>query len=237
MTARTTTWWAIPTRRSAAGPRCGRTIRPPASERHVETRLSPRQPRQALVDAALRLIEEKGPTGFTLSEAAKNAGVTPAAVYRHFEGREDLIAECARQGHEIFADLMEFAFNDGKPSALAAFEATGRAYLAFARKYPGHYMAMFESGTSANATPELALAAAKSRKVLEGGRGPVGAYPARKAPAADDVLRPYLGDEPRGGGAVRARPARGQHAVPARGPAGGGDRDLPPRSGPDPPDD
>jgi AcrR family transcriptional regulator len=93
--------------------------------------------KQALVDAALRLIEEKGPTGFTLSEAAKNAGVTPAAVYRHFEGREDLIAECARQGHEIFADLMEYAFNDGKPSALAAFEATGRAYLAFARKYPG----------------------------------------------------------------------------------------------------
>jgi len=123
--------------------------------------------KQALVDAALRLIEEKGPTGFTLSEAAKNAGVTPAAVYRHFEGREDLIAECARQGHEIFAELMAFAFNDGKPTALAAFEATGRAYLAFARKHPGHYMAMFESGTSANATPDLAAAAAKSRKVLE----------------------------------------------------------------------
>jgi len=123
--------------------------------------------RQALVGAALDLIEQKGPTGFTLSEAAKNAGVTPAAVYRHFEGREDLIAEAARQGHEIFADLMEHAFNKGQPSALAAFEATGRAYLAFARKYPGHYMAMFESGTSANATPELAAAAAKSRAVLE----------------------------------------------------------------------
>jgi len=123
--------------------------------------------RQALVGAALDLIEQKGPTGFTLSEAAKNAGVTPAAVYRHFEGREDLIAEAARQGHEIFAELMEHAFNKGQPSALAAFEATGRAYLAFARKYPGHYMAMFESGTSANATPELAAAAAKSRAVLE----------------------------------------------------------------------
>jgi len=49
--------------------------------------------RQALVDAALALIEEKGPTGFTLSEAAKQAGVTPAAVYRHFAGRDDLIAE------------------------------------------------------------------------------------------------------------------------------------------------
>ena len=51
--------------------------------------------RQALVDAALVLIEAKGPTGFILSEAAKNAGVTPAAVYRHFDGREDLIAEAA----------------------------------------------------------------------------------------------------------------------------------------------
>ena len=49
--------------------------------------------RAALVEAALKLIEEKGPTGFTLSEAAKQAGVTPAAVYRHFGGREDLIAE------------------------------------------------------------------------------------------------------------------------------------------------
>ena len=54
--------------------------------------------RQALVDAALVLIEKKGPMGFTLSEAAQNAGVTPAAVYRHFEGREDLIAEVALQG-------------------------------------------------------------------------------------------------------------------------------------------
>ena len=48
--------------------------------------------KQALVDAALHLIEANGPTGFTLSEAAKTAGVTPAAVYRHFEGRDELIA-------------------------------------------------------------------------------------------------------------------------------------------------
>ncbi|MEV8466704.1 TetR/AcrR family transcriptional regulator [Fluviibacterium sp. DFM31] len=123
--------------------------------------------RQALVDAALNLIAERGPTGFTLSEAAKAAGVTPAAVYRHFEGREDLIAECARQGYEIFADLMEFAYDGGKPTALSAFEATGRAYLAFARKYPGHYVSMFESGISVNRTPDLARASARARGVLE----------------------------------------------------------------------
>jgi len=123
--------------------------------------------RQALVDAALELIATKGPQGFTLSEAAKSAGVTPAAVYRHFHGREDLIAEIARQGYEIFADLMDYAFDGGRPTAMAAFEATGRAYLAFARKFPGHYVAMFESGVSVNQTPELALAAGRSRAVLE----------------------------------------------------------------------
>ena len=123
--------------------------------------------RQALVEAALELIRVKGPTGFTLSEAAKQAGVTPAAVYRHFEGREDLIAEAARQGYEIFADLMQYAYDKGQPSALSAFEATGRAYLAFARKYPGHYIAMFESGISVNRTPELALVSMRARAVLE----------------------------------------------------------------------
>ncbi len=100
--------------------------------------------REALVEAALKLIEAKGQTGFTVSEAAKQAGVTPAAVYRHFAGREQLIAEAARQGYEVFADLMEYAYQSGQPSALASFEATGRAYLAFAKRYPGHYVAMFE---------------------------------------------------------------------------------------------
>ena len=123
--------------------------------------------RQALVEAALALIEEKGPTGFTLSEAAKQAGVTPAAVYRHFQGREDLIAEAARQGYEIFSDVVEYAYEKGQPSALAAFEATGRAYLAFARKYPGHYIAMFESGISVNRTPELAAVSRRAWNVLE----------------------------------------------------------------------
>ncbi|WP_135505446.1 TetR/AcrR family transcriptional regulator [Roseovarius aestuariivivens] len=123
--------------------------------------------RQALVEAALALIEEKGPTGFTLTEAAKKAGVTPAAVYRHFDGREALIAEAARQGYEIFADVVQYAYDTGQPSALAAFEATGRAYLAFARKYPGHYIAMFESGISVNSDPDLAAVANRARAVLE----------------------------------------------------------------------
>ncbi len=123
--------------------------------------------RQALIDAALQLITEKGPMGFTLSEAAKQAGVTPAAVYRHFDGRDALIAETARQGFEIFADVMEYAYDSGQPSPLAAFEATGRAYLAFARKYPGHYIAMFESGICVTGSPDLLAASARARGILD----------------------------------------------------------------------
>lgn len=114
--------------------------------------------KQALVDATLVLIEAKGPQGFTMAETAKAAGVSPAAPYRHFSGKEDMIAEAAKQGFEIFADLMDFAYKKGAPSALSSFEATGRAYLAFARKHPGHYIAMFESGLRINADPALALA-------------------------------------------------------------------------------
>lgn len=141
--------------------------------------------RQALVDAALALIEARGPTGFTLSEAAKQAGVTPAAVYRHFEGREDLIAEAALQGYEIFGDLMEYAYESGQPSALQAFEATGRAYLAFARKYPGHYIAMFESGVQINRNAALATVANRANGVLEKAATDLSQHiPAHKRPPA-----------------------------------------------------
>lgn len=122
--------------------------------------------RQALVEATLTLIAEKGPTGFTMAEAAKAADVSAAAPYRHFAGREDLIAEVAAQGFDLFADVLDYAYDDGRPSPLAAFEAVGRAYLAFARKYPGHYIAMFESGLAPNQTPDLARAAERTNRVL-----------------------------------------------------------------------
>jgi AcrR family transcriptional regulator len=144
--------------------------------------------RQALVEAALALIAEKGPQGFTLSEAAKAADVTPAAVYRHFAGRDDLMAEVALQGYDIFAALMEFAYNGGKPSALSAFEATGRAYLAFARKYPGHYQAMFEAGLSLNSHPDLAMVSTKARRVIETAAERLAEHmPAAKRPPATMV--------------------------------------------------
>ena len=121
--------------------------------------------RQALVESTLRLIEEKGPLGFTLAEAARAAGVSPAAPYRHFRGREDLIEEVARQGFVMFAERLQASAARG-PSSLAALFATGGAYLDFARQHPGYYQAMFESGVEIAGNPELALAADRALAVL-----------------------------------------------------------------------
>ena len=122
--------------------------------------------KQALVEATLALVVEKGPFGFTLAEAARTAGVSAAAPYRHFKGREELLEETARQGFIIFADLMEYAFKKGQPSALASFEATGRAYLSFARKHPGYYIAMFESSVTLTRNPDLKLVSDRAFSVL-----------------------------------------------------------------------
>lgn len=111
--------------------------------------------REALVTAALDLIARKGPAGFTFAEAARAAGVSAAAPYRHFRDRDALMADVARRGFEIFEQRLAAAWDNGRPNALAALEAMGRAYLAFAREEPAYFSAMFESGLPFEAHPEV----------------------------------------------------------------------------------
>lgn len=122
--------------------------------------------KEALVAATLSLITEKGPNGFTLAEAARQAGVSAAAPYRHFSGRENLIAEVARQGYLQFAEKLETAYDRGRPNPLAALEAVGQAYLSFARENPGHYIAMFESGLVIAEDRDLGMAANRAMSIL-----------------------------------------------------------------------
>ncbi len=104
--------------------------------------------REALIEAALDLIAEKGPAGFTFAEAARQAGVSPAAPYRHFRDRDALMADVARRGFERFEQQLAAAWDEGRPNLREAFERLGKAYLGFARTEPAYYSAMFESGLS-----------------------------------------------------------------------------------------
>lgn len=123
--------------------------------------------REALIKAALDLIGEKGPAGFSFAEAARSAGVSAAAPYRHFRDRDALVAEVARQGFERFSAFLENAWSDGAPDPVTAFDNVGRAYLAFARTEPAYYAAMFEAQVAPDATPELAKAADEAFAVLQ----------------------------------------------------------------------
>ena len=122
--------------------------------------------REALIRAALELIAEKGSAGFTFADAARWAGVSPAAPYRHFRDRDDLLANVALRGFEQFETALSRAWDDGRPDALAALERMGKAYLAFARAEPAYYSAMFESGVAPDMSPELRVASDRAFGVL-----------------------------------------------------------------------
>src|SRR5277367_5487516 len=122
--------------------------------------------REALVEAALALIAEKGQAGFTIAEAARLAGVSPGAPYLHFRDAEALLAEVALRGFERFAAALSAAWNSGRPDPMRAFEAVGRAYLAFARDQPAYYAAMFEARIDFTAHPGLSAAGDRAFGVL-----------------------------------------------------------------------
>jgi AcrR family transcriptional regulator len=122
--------------------------------------------KEALLRAALELIAQKGPAGFTFAEAARSAGVSPAAPYRHFRDRDDLLANVALRGFEQFEIALARAWDDGRPDALTALERMGKAYLTFARTEPAYYSAMFESGIPPGSTPELRAAGERAFAVL-----------------------------------------------------------------------
>jgi AcrR family transcriptional regulator len=122
--------------------------------------------KEALVRAALELIAQKGPAGFTFADAARWAGVSPAAPYRHYRDRDELLSDVARQGFEKFEQQLAAAWDDGKPDPQTAFERLGKAYLAFARSEASYYSAMFEAGIPLDASPELRAAGDRAFAVV-----------------------------------------------------------------------
>src|SRR3974377_613042 len=75
--------------------------------------------KEALIRAALALIAQKGTAGFTFAEAARWAGVSPAAPYRHFSDRDELLADVARRGFEQFEAALAGAWDGGRAACFS----------------------------------------------------------------------------------------------------------------------
>jgi AcrR family transcriptional regulator len=139
--------------------------------------------KEALLRAALELIAQKGPAGFTFAEAARWAGVSPAAPYRHFRDRDELLADVARRGFEQFEAALARAWDGGRPEPFKAFDRLGKAYLEFARTEPAFYSAMFEAGIPLDTHPDLREAGDRAFAVLKNATEElVGTMPAKARP-------------------------------------------------------
>jgi AcrR family transcriptional regulator len=114
--------------------------------------------KRALTSAALSLVAERGPKGFSLTEAARRAGVSAAAPYRHFADKAHLLATVAEQG---FLDLhVALAAATGAASdPVARLMEIGRAYVRWAVTHPDQYRVMFGADTDKSQHPSLSIAA------------------------------------------------------------------------------
>ncbi len=115
--------------------------------------------REALVLAAIALLEEKGLASFTLRECARRAGVSHAAPAHHFATAADLLAEIAARGFERFVAALGKAADETEGTAMARLAAMGQAYVAFALANPPVYGLMFRGGANPLQSPRLKTAA------------------------------------------------------------------------------
>jgi AcrR family transcriptional regulator len=95
--------------------------------------------RNALVDAALRLLETRSASELSLRSVARLVGVSPNAPYRHFESKDALLASVAEEGFRRLAAVTAAA--EGSPRKRLA--RMGAAYVRFATENPRLYGLMF----------------------------------------------------------------------------------------------
>jgi AcrR family transcriptional regulator len=102
----------------------------------------------ALVEASVALAREGGPDRVVLREAARAAGVSHSAAYRHFTDREALLAEVSRHARTELAAEMRRRVNRAK-DPLERLRAVGTAYVDFALTQPGLFRTAFISHPAA----------------------------------------------------------------------------------------
>jgi AcrR family transcriptional regulator len=109
--------------------------------------------RRALLDATLRLAAEKSPAGVSLRESAREAGVSPAAPYRHFQDKQNMLAAAAEEGFGIFLERVRQSARQATSPAEQIVAWVG-IYVQFAAEYPAHFRLMWGQGSPAKSTTD-----------------------------------------------------------------------------------
>ncbi|HEU0061211.1 MAG TPA: TetR/AcrR family transcriptional regulator [Hyphomicrobiaceae bacterium] len=119
------------------------TTKPGQAQGHAKARYHHGELREALIGATRKLVEERGAENFTLADACRVAGVTTAAPYRHFQGKQDILAEIASRGFDELKSRSMAVLADKGEGTLAGIIAMGQAYVAFAVEETAVFRLMF----------------------------------------------------------------------------------------------
>jgi len=99
--------------------------------------------REALIRATRQLVEERGAENFTLADACRVAGVTTAAPYRHFRGKQEILEEIAALGFKELSNRSMAMLAEKGEGTLDGIIAMGQAYVAFAADETAVFRLMF----------------------------------------------------------------------------------------------
>ncbi len=117
--------------------------------------------KEDLLAAAARVVAERGPSGLSLRELARDLGVTHTAPRHHFGDKQGVLTALAAQGHRLLAGRLSSAGSD--------FLEAGVAYVRFALDHPGHFAVMFRPDLVNDDSDELKQARSRTRSVLLAG--------------------------------------------------------------------
>lgn len=107
--------------------------------------------REALIDAAARLLGEQGPSGVSLREAARRAGVSQAAPYHYFRSKAALLAAVGEAGFAALDQWQAAALARAGDDPIARLTTLVTIYLRFALERPHYFGAMFRRQAAADA--------------------------------------------------------------------------------------
>lgn len=108
----------------------------------------------ALRSATAELVAERGPSGFSLREVARRAGVSHAAPAHHFGDAEGLLTSVAAEGFQRLATEMAAAA-EGVDDGIERLTRVGHAYVRVATENPGHFAVMMQHDLFCNTDPDL----------------------------------------------------------------------------------
>lgn len=112
--------------------------------------------RAHLIETVRELVELHGPEGFSVAEAARRAGVSSAAPYKHFKDRPEILRGVAAAAMERLRLAMEQGAAAHPVGSLEAVAAVGLAYVTFAKSEPGVFRLVFGLNEGHEEDSELA---------------------------------------------------------------------------------